>query len=103
MCDHVAVMYAGRLVEAGPVKKIFNAPAHPYTQALLESIPKLGNQQARLTAIEGQPPDLTAPPSGCAYHPRCPKVMDRCRQEDPSESTVGEGHATRCWLWGSSA
>ena len=99
MCDQVAVMYAGRIVEAGPVRQIFNAPAHPYTQALLESIPKLGNPRARLTAIDGQPPDLAALPPGCPYHPRCLKVMDRCREEDPPEFAVGEGHATRCWLW----
>ncbi|MBI4560779.1 MAG: ABC transporter ATP-binding protein [Candidatus Rokubacteria bacterium] len=98
MCDRVAVMYAGRIVEAGPVKQIFNAPAHPYTQALLESIPKLGNPQARLTAIDGQPPDLAALPPGCPYHPRCTKVMARCRQEDPPEFGVGAVQATRCWL-----
>jgi oligopeptide/dipeptide ABC transporter ATP-binding protein len=102
MCDQVAVMYAGRMVEAGSVKQIFNAPAHPYTQALLDSIPRLGLHRDRLTAIEGQPPDLAAPPPGCPYHPRCPKVMDRCRGEDPPEFPVDEHHATRCWLWGSS-
>lgn len=98
MCDRVAVMYAGRLVEAGPVTQIFNAPAHPYTQALLESIPKLGNPRARLTAIDGQPPDLAALPTGCPYHPRCPKAMDRCREEDSPEFSVAGGHTSRCWL-----
>lgn len=103
MCDRVAVMYAGRIVEAGPVTQIFNSPAHPYTQALLESIPKLGNPRARLTAIEGQPPDLAALPPGCSYHPRCPKIMDRCREEDPPEFAIAAGHATRCWLSAPSA
>ena len=64
ICDRVAVMYAGRIVEMGPVRQIFTAPAHPYTQALLESIPRLGARVERLTAIEGQPPDLAQPPGG---------------------------------------
>ena len=98
MCDRVAVMYAGRLVEAGPVKQIYNAPAHPYTQALLESIPRLGDSRKRLTAIDGQPPDPSAPPPGCAFHPRCPKVMDRCRVEAPPEFRVADGQTSRCWL-----
>jgi oligopeptide/dipeptide ABC transporter ATP-binding protein len=98
MCDQVAVMYAGRLVEAGPVKQIFNAPAHPYTRALLESIPRLGDSRQRLTAIDGQPPDPSAPPPGCAFHPRCPKVMDRCRSEAPPEYRVADAQTTRCWL-----
>ena len=98
MCDQVAVMYAGRMVEAGPVKQIYNAPAHPYTRALLESIPRLGDTRSRLTAIEGQPPDPSAPPPGCAFHPRCPKVMDRCRSEAPPEFRVTDSQTSRCWL-----
>jgi oligopeptide/dipeptide ABC transporter ATP-binding protein len=98
MCDQVAVMYAGRLVEAGPVRQIYNAPAHPYTQALLESIPRLGDSRKRLTAIDGQPPDPAAPPPGCAFHPRCPKVMDRCRSEAPPEFRVADAQTSRCWL-----
>ncbi len=98
MCDSVAVMYAGRIVESGPVRRIFNAPAHPYTEALLTSIPRLADTHARLAAIDGQPPDLAAPPSGCAFHPRCPKVMERCREEDPARFTVAEGQTARCWL-----
>jgi len=98
MCDQVAVMYAGRLVEWGPVTRIFDAPAHPYTQALLGSIPRMGDGRERLTAIEGQPPDLAAPPSGCAFHPRCPKVMDHCRDESPPETVLAPRHTTRCWL-----
>ena len=98
MCDQVAVMYAGRLVEWGPVTRIFDAPAHPYTQALLGSIPRMGDSRERLTAIEGQPPDLAAPPSGCAFHPRCPQVMAHCREQTPPETVLAPRHTTRCWL-----
>jgi oligopeptide/dipeptide ABC transporter ATP-binding protein len=98
MCDHVAVMYAGRLVEFGPVRKIFDAPAHPYTRALLQSIPRFADTRDRLTAIGGQPPDLSSLPLGCAFHPRCPDAMDRCRAEAPPETQVQAGHTARCWL-----
>ena len=98
ICDRVAVMYAGRIVEAGPVRRLFTRPAHPYTRALLESIPHLGARAARLTAIEGQPPDLAHLPAGCAFAPRCPSVMERCRVEAPPEMFVESGHVTRCWL-----
>jgi peptide/nickel transport system ATP-binding protein len=100
MCDQVAVMYAGRLVEWGPVTRIFDAPAHPYTRALLESIPRMGDGRARLTAIEGQPPDLAAPPPGCAFHPRCPKAIAQCREQAPPETSLGPRHTVRCWLPG---
>jgi oligopeptide/dipeptide ABC transporter ATP-binding protein len=98
MCDQVAVMYAGRMVESGPVKQIYNTPAHPYTRALLESIPRVGDNRKRLTAIDGQPPDPSAPPPGCAFHPRCPSIMDRCRSEAPPEFRVADAQTSRCWL-----
>ncbi len=98
MCDQVAVMYAGRMIESGPVHQIFDAPAHPYTRALLESIPRMGDADQRLTAIDGQPPDLASPPGGCAFHPRCPKVLDRCRTEEPTAFDVAAGQVARCWL-----
>jgi oligopeptide/dipeptide ABC transporter ATP-binding protein len=98
MCDQVAVMYGGRIVEAGPVGRIYSAPAHPYTQALLESIPRMSDERKRLTAIEGQPPDPAALPPGCAFHPRCPQVMDRCRSEAPPELALADTQRTRCWL-----
>jgi oligopeptide/dipeptide ABC transporter ATP-binding protein len=98
ICDQVAVMYAGRVVEMGPVRRIFRAPAHPYTQALLESVPRIGVKRARLTAIEGQPPDLTRLAAGCAFVSRCPRAMDRCRVEAPPQTQVTDGHVTRCWL-----
>src|SRR5262249_2402977 len=98
MCDRVAVMYAGRLVEIGPVRRIFDTPSHPYTRALLESIPRLADARARLTAIDGQATDLAALPVGCAFHPRCPKAEERCRRETPEDFAVAEDHRARCWL-----
>jgi oligopeptide/dipeptide ABC transporter ATP-binding protein len=99
MCDAVAVMYAGRVVEAGPIRQIFNKPAHPYTRALLESVPRLtDDNHARLPAIEGQPPDPSAPPAGCAFHPRCPQAIARCSVEAPPSIVVAAAHAARCWL-----
>ena len=99
MCDNVGVMYAGKLVERAPVRTIFNQPAHPYTEALLHAVPKLTDRSNRLWSIEGQPPDLTNPPTGCPFNPRCPQAEDRCRREVPPEFQVGENHYTRCWLW----
>ncbi|HEV8472443.1 MAG TPA: ABC transporter ATP-binding protein [Methylomirabilota bacterium] len=99
-CDRVAVMYAGRIIETGSVRRIFTAPAHPYTRALLDSIPRFGARRERLTAVAGQPPDLATLPAGCAFAPRCPMAIDRCRVEAPPESSVAAGHTTRCWLNG---
>ncbi len=91
-CEHVNVMYAGHIVESAPVKQIFETPAHPYTVGLLHSIPRLDEKRgARLTPIMGQPPDLTNPPPGCPYTPRCPKVQERCRRERPELQPVGRG------------
>jgi oligopeptide/dipeptide ABC transporter ATP-binding protein len=98
MCDQLAVMYAGRVVEAGPVSRVFNAPAHPYTEALLNSIPRMGDNRHRLAAIEGQPPNLASLPSGCAFAARCPKAFDRCRVEAPPSVNLGHGQVARCWL-----
>jgi oligopeptide/dipeptide ABC transporter ATP-binding protein len=98
MCDQLAVMYAGRVVESGPVSQIFNAPAHPYTEALLNSIPRMSDSVQRLTAIEGQPPDLAALPRGCSFAPRCAKAFDRCRVETPPEFRPGHARTARCWL-----
>ena len=98
MCNRVAVMYAGRMVEVGPVKEIFDAPAHPYTRALLESIPRMGDSRRRLTAIDGQPPDLRAPPSGCRFAARCAHAEPRCVAQEPPEFEIAPGHTARCWL-----
>jgi oligopeptide/dipeptide ABC transporter ATP-binding protein len=100
MCDKVAVMYAGRIIESGPVRTIFGAPAHPYTRALIESIPRLGEANGRLTAIDGQPPDPASLPGGCAFHPRCPQALDKCATEQPRDTAVGADHRTACWLHG---
>ena len=98
MCDQLAVMYAGRVVETGPVKDVFRTPAHPYTRALLSSIPRMSDKCQRLTAIEGQPPDLAALPPGCAFAPRCPSAFERCRAAAPPAFQLGDGRTARCWL-----
>src|SRR6202022_155413 len=98
MCDQLAVMYAGRIVEQGPVSRVFSAPAHPYTKALLNSIPRMSDNAQRLTAIECQPPDLAALPPGCAFAPRCAKAFGRCREETPPEFTSEKNRTARCWL-----
>lgn len=97
MCDRVAVMYAGRIVEQGSVRDIYNRPQHPYTEGLLKSIPKLGSKEP-LYAIPGQPPNLAQLPPGCAFAPRCPYAVERCRDDEPEEVTVVNGHRYRCWL-----
>jgi oligopeptide/dipeptide ABC transporter ATP-binding protein len=98
MCDQLAVMYAGRVVEAGPVRQIFNAPVHPYTQALLNAIPRLNDSRRRLTAIDGQPPDLSMLGPGCAFAPRCTRALDRCRLSAPPQISLTDGRQVRCWL-----
>lgn len=97
MCDTVAVMYAGRIVEMQSVRGLFYSPRHPYTKALLDSIPKLGTKSP-LYAVPGQPPDLSALPPGCSFHPRCAQAMARCRLEEPPNSQNGGGGTARCWL-----
>ena len=96
MCDRVAVMYAGHIVEHGSVRDLFNNPQHPYTQALMESVPKLEERVERLYSIEGQPPMLWDLPEGCLFAPRCPHARDRC-QEYPPTFTIKDGHTADCW------
>lgn len=99
MCDRVAVMYAGKIVEQGTVRDIYNHPRHPYTEGLLKSVPKIGSK-AVLYTIPGQPPDLANLPPGCAFAPRCPYALARCRTEEPTDVTLIPGHTSRCWLQG---
>jgi peptide/nickel transport system ATP-binding protein len=97
MCDRVMVMYAGRCVESGPVREIFNHPSHPYTQALLSSVPSMDDDVERLYSIGGQPPALWDLPTGCRFAARCQYAEDRCRHEYPPEFTLSEGHTASCW------
>ena len=97
MCDRVAVMYAGRIVESGPTRALFRAPRHPYTEALMASVPRMEAAVERLPSIEGQPPPLHALPVGCRFASRCSYVEDRCRREYPPTMPVGPAHEVACW------
>ena len=96
-CDRVAVMYAGRLVEIGPVQQVIHQPAHPYTIGLMGAIPAMDEDRERLLQIEGAMPRLDAIPAGCAFHPRCERALDRCRVERPDLASAGPTRAA-CWL-----
>jgi oligopeptide/dipeptide ABC transporter ATP-binding protein len=99
LCARVIVMYAGRIVEQGPTRRLFRDPQHPYTWSLLRSIPRAdGPRSGQLVSIAGMPPDLGDPPSGCRFHPRCRFRVDRCRQEEPTLDWVDSEHAARCWV-----
>jgi len=99
MADRVAIMYGGKIVEYGPADEIYNNSKHPYTQALLNSIPRLRGPIEKLEFIPGEPPDLINPPKGCLFHPRCKYAMGKCRIEEPELYEVGENHTVRCWLY----
>ena len=94
--DRVAVMYAGRIVEIGPVDDVIHRPAHPYTVGLMGSIPSIVDERARLAQIDGTMPRLDAVPGGCAFHPRCPRAVERCRHDLPVLAAVGATQAA-CW------
>lgn len=97
--DRVAVMYLGKLVELAPTAELYRSPQHPYTQALLASVPEPDPQKAKTaTLVQGDPPTPLDPPSGCRFHPRCPVAVERCRSEEPPLVDVGGGHLTACHL-----
>lgn len=97
MCDRVAVMYAGKIVERGSVLEIFDCPTHPYTQALLAAVLPVEGRPKRLFSIEGQPPSLHDLPPGCPFYERCIRRRDRCRENYPAEVEVSPGHSVNCW------
>ncbi|GAP08166.1 oligopeptide/dipeptide ABC transporter, ATP-binding protein, C-terminal domain [Anaerolinea thermolimosa] len=100
IADRVAVMYAGHLVEMGSVYQIFDHPLHPYTRGLLRSVPSIKlDDQEELYKMAGEPPNLTHPPSGCRFHPRCPDRMGLCSQSQPQLREVAPGHWVQCWLY----
>jgi peptide/nickel transport system ATP-binding protein len=100
IADRLAVMYAGRIVEIGSVFDVFDNPQHPYTQGLLQSVPTIRlDERDELYKMPGEPPNLTHPPTGCRFHPRCPHAMDICSQERPTLLEHEPGHYVHCWLY----
>ncbi len=98
MCDRVAVMYAGKIVEQGDVRQIFNNPQHPYTEALINSVPKMEENVERLYSIPGNPPNLWELKTECSFADRCPKALDKCREAYPPTYDIGKGQVAACWL-----
>jgi peptide/nickel transport system ATP-binding protein len=96
VCDDVVVMYAGQVVERAPVEDLFRFPQHPYTVGLLGALPRLGERRPRLAAIDGTVPNMTAPPRGCRFEPRCPFRIPACADAPPL-AEIGDGHLSRCW------
>ena len=100
ICDHIAVMYLGRLVETAPTRELFAAPRHPYTKALLSAIPSLNpDQRGQAQKLEGEIPSSTNPPPGCKFQTRCPFAIDRCRVEEPRLEKTGSEHDVACHRW----
>jgi oligopeptide transport system ATP-binding protein len=97
ICDRVGVMYAGKIVETASTRDIFKAPKHPYTSALINSVPRLDRKDDRLFSIEGQPPSLFRLPPGCRFYPRCHVSMDICKEQEPPEVKLDEDHSVSCW------
>jgi oligopeptide transport system ATP-binding protein len=98
MAERIAVMYAGEIIETGPANDIFYTPRHPYTWGLLRSMPGINSKGQELIAIPGTPPDLFAPPKGCAFAARCPHCMNVCREYPPKSTEIQAGHLASCWL-----
>jgi len=99
LADRIAIMYAARLAEIGGIHNCFTAPKHPYSQGLLRSVPTIKLEEVDLYEMGGSPPDLTHPPSGCRFHPRCPKVMPVCSQLDPTLKYIEPNWKVNCWLY----
>jgi oligopeptide/dipeptide ABC transporter ATP-binding protein len=99
ICTHVAVMYAGNVVEYGTAREVFKYPKHPYTQGLLNSIPQAGGLRGELVAVKGAIPDFVDPPPGCRFHPRCPHAMPKCLLEMPTTTLVSPSHEVNCFLY----
>jgi oligopeptide transport system ATP-binding protein len=99
MARMLHVMYAGRLVEAGPAREVLTDPLHPYTRALLRAVPRLKAPVGELPEVRGFIPDLGQLPGGCVFHPRCIQAADRCRLEDPAEEAAGSERTVRCHFW----
>ncbi len=97
LADRVIVMYGGQIVEEGPVDELYGSPRHPYTQALLRSVPRLDQKGAELESIEGQPPSMYSPPTNCVFAPRCEFAYDRCLEENPPLQQISETHKSACW------
>lgn len=97
--DKIAIMYAGQIVEQAPARELFEHPLHPYTLGLMNSFPSITGAKRKLTGIPGSPPDLVEPPSGCRFHPRCPKAMARCSQEVPRTKAIFPNHSVACHLF----
>ena len=103
MADHVAVMYAGQVVEYTDVFSLFSSPKHPYTQGLLDSTPKFHESEEELVSIKGTVPTPSSMPAGCKFNPRCPHAMDICRMKEPALDTIEDNRQVRCWLYGEEA
>ena len=98
VADRVGIIYAGRLVEEAPTRTLFAAPKHPYTAHLIASLPRIGDTSER-PSLEGRPPNLANPPTGCRFHPRCPLAIEKCRTDVPPLETVAPGQRSACWRW----
>ena len=99
LCDTVIVMYTGRIMEQAPAEELFRDPKHPYTVGLLEAIPRITRERKPLTAIQGMVPNPTERIRGCSFWPRCPRAIDRCRQDTPPVTRLSEDRSVRCWLY----
>lgn len=100
ICDRVAIMYAGKIMEIADVCSLYKNPRHPYSIGLLNAVPKIHGSRSEITGIKGSPPNLINPPSGCRFHPRCPYVFDKCKVYEPPLIEIGKNNYVACWLVG---